>query len=197
VTAVAGEAAPSQLNTGLYDVTYDGQALIVPSVGGINPNVRVGDGAFAFMADHIEPGVSVRHPDDRINATLNVLACIGNEAVVISGDAKGEKGRVTGKHGGVEHVMIDFAPDAMRKMAIGDKIQVWGCGLGMRLLDAQRSFGATTTFKPLTIPWRKNTGCAICVWATSWQLSTPTIRMDAFIARVPFRLVSWRTDVRL
>jgi Domain of unknown function (DUF4438) len=136
VTAVAGEAAPSQLNTGLYDVTFDGQALIVPSVGGINPNVRVGDGAFAFMADHIEPGVSVRHPDDRINMTLNVLACIGNEAVVISGDAKGEKGRVTGKHGGVEHVMIDFAPDTMRKMAIGDKIQVWSCGLGMRLLDA-------------------------------------------------------------
>lgn len=136
VTAVAGEAAPSQLNTGLYDVTHDGQALIVPSVGGINPNVRVGDGAFAFMADHIEPAVSVRHPDDRINLTLNVLACIGNEAVVISGDAKGEKGRVTGKHGGVEHVLIDFAPEAMRKMAIGDKIQVWGCGLGMRLLDA-------------------------------------------------------------
>jgi hypothetical protein len=133
---VAGEAAPSQLNSGLYDVTYDGQALIVPSVGGINPNVRVGDGAFAFMADHIEPGVSVRHPDDKINVTLNVLSCIGNEAVVLSGDAKGEKGRVTGKHGGVEHVMIDFTPETMRKMAIGDKIQVWSCGLGLQLLDA-------------------------------------------------------------
>jgi hypothetical protein len=120
----------------LYDVTYDGQALIVPSVGGINPNVRVGDGAFAFMADHIEPGVSVRHPDDKINVTLNVLSCIGNEAVVLSGDAKGEKGRVTGKHGGVEHVMIDFTPETMRKMAIGDKIQVWSCGLGLQLLDA-------------------------------------------------------------
>ncbi len=136
VTAVAGEAAPSQLNTGLYDVTHDGQALILPSVGGINPNVRVGDGAFAFMADHIEPGVSVRHPDDRINLALNVLACVGNEAVVISGDAKGKTGRVTGKHGGVEHVVIDFPPDVMRKMAIGDKIQVWSCGLGMRFLDA-------------------------------------------------------------
>jgi hypothetical protein len=135
VTAVSGEAAPAQLNTGLYDVTYDGQALIVPSVGGINPNVRVGDGAFAFMADHIEPGVSVRHPDDKINAALNVMACIGNEAVVISGDAKGRKGRVTGKHGGVEHVLVDFPPDVMRNMAIGDKVQVWGCGLGMRLLD--------------------------------------------------------------
>jgi Domain of unknown function (DUF4438) len=148
VSAVGGEAAPSRLNSGLYDVTYDGQALIVPSVGGINPNVRVGDGAFAFVADHIEPGVSVRHPDDGINVALNVMACVGNEAVVISGDAKGEKGRVTGKHGGVEHVLVDFPPEVMRRMAIGDKIQVWGCGLGMRLLDAPgiKAFNADPDF---------------------------------------------------
>jgi len=136
VSAVAAEVAPALLNTGLYDVSFDGQPLIVPSVGGINPNVRVGDGAFDFMADHVEPGVSARHPDDKKNAAFNVMACIGNEAVVLTGDAKGETGRVTGKHGGVEHVMIDFAPATMRKMAIGDKIQVWGCGLGMELTDA-------------------------------------------------------------
>lgn len=136
VTAVMGEAAPAQLNSGLYDVTHEGEALIVPSVGGINPNVRVGDGAFDFMADHIEPGVSVRNPDDRQNIALNVMACIGNEAIVATGDAKGAVGRVTGKHGGIEHVMVDFPADVMRKMTIGDKIQVWGCGLGMRLLDA-------------------------------------------------------------
>ncbi len=124
------------VNTGLYEVSFEGQPLIVPSVGGITPNVRVGDSAFAFMADHIEPGVSVRHPDERQNSSLNTLACIGNEAVVLTGDAKGEHGRVTGKHGGVEHVMIDFPSEVMRKMAIGDRIQVWACGLGMRLLDA-------------------------------------------------------------
>lgn len=136
VTAVMGEAAPAQLNSGLYDVSHEGEALIVPSVGGINPNVRVGDGAFDFMADHVEPGVSIRNPDDRRNIALNVMACIGNEAIVMSGDAKGAAGRVTGKHGGVEHVMVDFPAEVMRQMAIGDKIQVWGCGLGMRLLDA-------------------------------------------------------------
>lgn len=136
VTAVTGEAAPPLLNTGLYDVAHDGEALIVPSVGGINPNVRVGDGAFAFVADHIEPGVSIRNPDDKQNVSLNVLACVGNEAVVVSGDAKGARGRVTGKHGGIEHVMVDFPPDAMRAMVLGDKIQVWGCGLGLRLEDA-------------------------------------------------------------
>ena len=135
VTAVTGEAAGPLLNTGLYDVSHEGEALIVPSVGGINLNVRVGDGAFAFMADHIEPGVSVRNPDDKQNLSLNVLACVGNEAVVVSGDAKGERGRVTGKHGGIEHVMVDFAPETMRKMVLGDKIQVWSCGLGLTLLD--------------------------------------------------------------
>ncbi len=135
LSAVTGEIAPMLVNSGLYDVSFDGQPFIVPSVGGITPNVRIGDSAFAFMADHIEPGVSVKHPDERLNTTLNVLACIGNEAVVTSGDAKGERGRVTGKHGGVEHVMIDFSVDAMRRMTIGDAITVWACGLGMRLLD--------------------------------------------------------------
>ncbi|MGA7571712.1 MAG: DUF4438 domain-containing protein [Candidatus Aquilonibacter sp.] len=135
LSAVTGEVAPMLVNTGLYDVSFDGRPFIVPSVGGITPNVRVGASAFAFMADHIEPAVSVKHPDDRLNTTLNVLACIGNEAVVSSGDAKGERGRVTGKHGGVEHVMVDFSPDVMRKMTIGDKITVWSCGLGLRFLD--------------------------------------------------------------
>lgn len=136
VTAVMGEAAPPLLNTGLYDVSHEGEALIVPSVGGINLNVRVGDGAFAFVADHVEPGVSIRNTDDKENLSLNVLACVGNEAVVVSGDAKGARGRVTGKHGGVEHVMVDFPPDVMRAMTLGDKIQIWACGLGLRLEDA-------------------------------------------------------------
>jgi Domain of unknown function (DUF4438) len=136
VTAVTGEAAPPLLNTGMYEVTHEGEPLIVPGVGGINVNVRVGDGAFAFMADHIEPAVSVRNPDEKQNISLNVLACVGNEAVVVSGDAKGARGRVTGKHGGIEHVMVDFSAADMRKMVLGDKIQIWGCGLGMRLLDA-------------------------------------------------------------
>lgn len=146
--AVAGEATAPRLNSGLYDVAHDGRPFILPSVGGINPNVRVGDGAFAFLADHLEPGVSMRHPDERTNLTLNAMACIGNEAVVISGDAKGERGCVTGKHGGVEHVMVDFAEEVMRRMAIGDRIQIWAQGLGTELLDAPevKAFNASPEF---------------------------------------------------
>jgi len=123
------------VNSGLYDVSFEGRPYIVPSVGGITPNVRIGDSCFAHAADHIEPGVSLRNPSERENNSLNVLACIGNEAVVTSGDAKGEKGRVTGKHGGVEHLIVDFPPEVMRRMTIGDKVTVWSCGLGLRFLD--------------------------------------------------------------
>lgn len=133
---VIGEATQPSIPGGLYRVNFDGKAVVVPGTGGITPNVRVGDPAFGFMADHVEPGVSVRHPDEAKNNAFTVYACIGNEAVVVTGEAKGETGVVTGKHGGVEHVMIDFTPKIMKKMTVGDKIQVWGHGVGLTLLDA-------------------------------------------------------------
>ncbi len=136
IMAVVGEATQPSLQAGFYRVAYDGKAVIVPSVGGITPNVRVGDRAFGFVADHIEPGVSAKNADEGRNNAFTVFACIGNEAVVVSGEAKGETGVVTGKHGGIEHVMIDFTPKVMKKMTVGDRIQVWAQGVGMALLDA-------------------------------------------------------------
>ncbi|MDQ6929085.1 MAG: DUF4438 domain-containing protein [Candidatus Eremiobacteraeota bacterium] len=136
MVAVAAEATQPAIPANLYHIGFDGNAVVVPGVGGITPNVRVGDPAFAFAADHIEPGVSVRHSDESRNASFNVFSCIGNEAIVISGDAKGETGIVTGKHGGVEHVLIDFPAKVMKRMAVGDRIQVWGQGVGLKLLDA-------------------------------------------------------------
>ena len=53
--------------------------------------------------------MTVKHRDPDFNSSLNVLACVGNEARVISGAAKGAKGTVCGTHGGVEHVIVDFA----------------------------------------------------------------------------------------
>ena len=41
------------------------------------------------------------------------------------------KGVVTGKHGGIEHVMIDFPPETLDKLQIGDWIQVRGFGTGI------------------------------------------------------------------
>jgi hypothetical protein len=69
---------------------------------------------------------------------LNTLACIGNRVKVITGEAKGAEGRVIGKHGGAEHVMVDFADDAVfDKLIIGDKFQVYTHGVGMELLNVE------------------------------------------------------------
>lgn len=133
---VTGEIAPPLLASALYDVGADGVPRVLPSVGGITLNVRVGDGAFAFEGDHVEPAVSVRHRDDKVNAAFCTLVCIGNAATVASGDAKGERGVVTGKHGGIEHVMIDFPPAVMERMQLGDAVSVRAIGVGLAIEDA-------------------------------------------------------------
>jgi len=104
--------------------------------GGITYNVRVGDLAVGWAADQVEPGVSVKHKESEdANRALNILACVGNEAIVVSGDAKGDRGVVTGKHGGIEHVLIDFPPETLEKLLIGDKILIKAFGLGLELVD--------------------------------------------------------------
>jgi hypothetical protein len=132
---VAGEIAPASIPSSLYDVGADGRARILPSVGGICLNVRVGDNAFTPVGDHIEPAVSVRAKDDRVNVGFCVLACVGNTATVLSGEAKGQTGFVTGKHGGVEHVMVDFDERVMANMTIGDNIGIRAVGVGLEIDD--------------------------------------------------------------
>ncbi|TDT62741.1 DUF4438 domain-containing protein [Fonticella tunisiensis] len=114
-----------------YRISHEGIPHVLPATGGITYNVKVGDPAMGWVGDHIEPGVTIRNENTAENAALNTLSCIGNEARVVSGDAKGAKGFVTGTHGGVEHVIIYFSEEDMEKMAVDDKILVkaWGQGL--------------------------------------------------------------------
>ncbi|MEA2022276.1 MAG: DUF4438 domain-containing protein [Candidatus Caldatribacteriota bacterium] len=124
---------------GPYRVTYDGKPVIVPGVGGITYNIKVGDCAFGWEADHVEPGVSTvvdeEKRNDGPNIAYNILACIGNQARIVSGEAKGGLGTVTGHHGGIEHVLIDFNQDTLEKLSIGDKILIKSFGQGLKLLD--------------------------------------------------------------
>jgi hypothetical protein len=76
-----------------------------------------------------------RERDGASLGALCILACIGNEARVVSGEAMHARGVVTGKHGGVEHVIVDFPPSAIDKLVIGDKIQIKACGQGLELRD--------------------------------------------------------------
>ena len=44
-------------------------------------------------------------------------------------------GVVTGTHGGIEHVLIDFADEDLDKMCIEDKILIRAYGQGLQPLD--------------------------------------------------------------
>ena len=139
--SVVGEVSSPVFWHSAYRISAEGKPVVLPGVGGITYNIRVGDPAVGWMADHVEPGVSVKNKekDERFpggaNMALNILACVGNEATVVSGDAKGDKGVVTGKHGGIEHVLIDFPPETLEKLLIGDKILIKAFGVGLQLLD--------------------------------------------------------------
>lgn len=118
---------------GAYRITHEGDPRILTGTGGISYNVKIGDSAFNWVGDHVEPGVSLRNEEKRENDALMTFACIGNEAKVVSGDAKGAKGYVTGMHGGIEHVMIYFKDEDLDKMAIDDKILIKGYGQGLAM----------------------------------------------------------------
>lgn len=135
--AVEGKAAPALAFPN--EVGHDGRIHNVPSVGGITYNVLVGDSAFGWEADHVEPGVSTilnaEKRKDRPNVAYNFLSCIGNEVIVLSGDAKGKRGTVVGHHGGCEHVIIDMPPKALEKLSLDDRFQIRTFGQGLKLLD--------------------------------------------------------------
>ncbi len=125
-----------------YRIGHDGVPRVLPSTGGIVINHRIGDRCVGLAGDHIEPGVAphnngreIAGPRDGPNLALLTSACVGNLARVISGPCTGAAGLVTGKHGGINHVLVDFDTATLMRLSIGDRIQVYSCGLGLRLLD--------------------------------------------------------------
>jgi len=135
--AIEGKVAPALAFPN--EIGHDGTIHNVPSVGGITYNVLVGDPAFGWEADHVEPGVStVLNADkrkDRPNLAYNFLACVGNEAIVLSGRAKGKRGTVIGHHGGVEHVILDFPKSVLEKLSCDDRFQIRSFGQGLKLIE--------------------------------------------------------------
>jgi hypothetical protein len=137
---VVGQIANSLVRGSPYRVGRDGVLHIVPGTGGIALNARIGDRAVGLAGDHVEPGVAL-HNNDRetgappgaANRAMMLLACVGNRARVTTGPAAGALGTVTGKHGGINHVMVDFEPAVLRKLRIGDRMQITAYGQGLRL----------------------------------------------------------------
>jgi hypothetical protein len=122
-----------------WSVDHQGAPFILPSIGGITVNIQVGDPAFGWAGDHLEPGVSctadTNKPFEHPNNSLQLFACAGNKATLVSGEAKGATGWVIGHHGGSEHVIIDFPREAKEKMTYDDKIILYARGQGLKLID--------------------------------------------------------------
>src|SRR3989338_11118511 len=95
--AVQGKPA-NPIRYGEFEMDHEGHGHSLPSVGGITYNVKVGDPAFGWRGDHIEPGVSMLLDEEKRTSkqsmALQFLACIGNEVRVVGGAAKGAKGTV-------------------------------------------------------------------------------------------------------
>jgi hypothetical protein len=128
--AVTGQVSQPAMRPNGYVHWPDGRADVLPGMYGITYNARVGDRAFGWAGDHVEPGVSIANADEKADFALHYLTCIGNEATVVSGLAKGASGIVTGEHA---RLLVDFEPDVLERMTVGDTVQIRAVGRGIRL----------------------------------------------------------------
>lgn len=133
--AVQGEIVSPTSST--YRAQWNSKPKLALGMGGIKYNLKVGDPCFGWAnGDHVEPGVTIRgkEKDNPSECALALLACIGNEVRLVSGEAKGEKGVFTGRHAGSDD-LVWFSKDTIDKVTIGDKVQVKAVGAGLKLLD--------------------------------------------------------------
>lgn len=138
---VQGQIAHPVSPAAPHRIGHDGVPRVLPGTGGIVLNQRIGDPCIGLAGDHIEPGVALHNngrevtgPRDGPNNALLTYACVGNAAEVVSGEATGHRGLVTGKHGGVNHVLVDFPSATLQRLNIGDRVRIRSRGLGLRLL---------------------------------------------------------------
>ena len=122
---------PSFKNPG-YIPDNNGNSVILPGMYGVVNNVKVGDKAFGWNGDHIEPGVSIDSENINEHFALHYLVCTGNKAIVRSGEAKGKTGIVTGEHA---RNLIHFEQNILEKICVGDQIDIITHGRGLKLLD--------------------------------------------------------------
>ncbi len=132
-TAVQGVVQP--FRSWGYETTYDGKPKLLLGMASINYTVSLGDPAYGWAsADHVEPDVTIQGRDrsSASECALALLACIGNEAEVVSGDAKGAKGYFIGRHAGSDDI-VWFPKDVLDNLALNDKIQVRARGVGLKI----------------------------------------------------------------
>jgi hypothetical protein len=130
--AVTGNISQPSLRYPGYTLDNNGVGRVWPGMSGVVYNARVGDPAFGWAGDHVEPGTSIANPDSGAEFALHYLSCIGNRAIVTSGLAKGAEGIVTGEHA---RMLVDFTPDVNELLCVGDSVQIIAYGRGLALTD--------------------------------------------------------------
>lgn len=118
-----------------YSTTYDGKPKVSIGMASINYTVSLGDATYGWAsADHVEPDVTIQGRDRQraSECAIAILGCIGNEARVISGEAKGAKGMYIGRHAGSDDLAW-FPKTVLENLALDDKIQVKAEGVGLKI----------------------------------------------------------------
>ena len=128
---------------GNYVTTWDGKAKLGIGLGGIKYNVRVGSPCFGWPATEcLEPGVALKEDEGKptspgyqgpgaVATTVQAVTCIGNKVTVVSGDARGAVGVVTGKGRG--SVLSHFGEADLANLSIGDRVKIRAEGVGLEV----------------------------------------------------------------
>jgi hypothetical protein len=109
-------------------VAPDGKARLLPGQGGVVPGIGLGSPARGTAGDHVEPGVSLGHPEPAAYHAIRLFSCVGNPVTMLDGPAAGAKGLVFGKHG---PVLAMFSPADTAKMAPGEWAVIEAQGVGL------------------------------------------------------------------
>ncbi|MCX7974952.1 MAG: DUF4438 domain-containing protein [Candidatus Aminicenantes bacterium] len=135
--AVEGVVQPAGFASGRgYTTTYDGQPKLGIGMASINYTVTYGDSTYGWAeGDHVEPDVTIQGRDRAVpsECALAILACIGNEARVLTGEAKGAKGIFIGRHAGSDD-LVWFPAEVKDKLALNDRILIKARGVGLKIL---------------------------------------------------------------
>ena len=140
VKSVLGQVAQAQ-GAPFWNMAMDKDGRGHPMVcgGGITYNFKVGDCCMGIAGDRVEPGVCTCNTGDpAVSGAYSNFSCVGNKAVVLSGDAKGAVGTVVGKTvgaGRASNVILHFDDETLHKLSGDDRFRIESCGFGLRLSD--------------------------------------------------------------
>jgi len=130
--SMLGIVENAELGTEPYRVDADGQPYLPVGDGGVVLGLDLGDPVFSRTADHAAPGACIVHPDPVARHGLTTYCCVGNTAVVRTGDAAGAEGVVIGKRGERGRVIVALGQDDLARLRPGDEVAVHAVGQGWR-----------------------------------------------------------------